>query len=79
MHYSLSFFDETGRTREVCEADFEADSTAMLWMRIIGAERSLHPNWAMMELRQRNRSIARVPAHVLRSVWNSRWHYWRDI
>jgi hypothetical protein len=35
--------DDTGCAREVCKSDFEADSAAILWMRIVGAERCLRP------------------------------------
>jgi hypothetical protein len=55
MQYQLSFLDDTGRAREVCKSDFEADSTAILWMRIVGAERSLRPDWSLMELRCKRR------------------------
>jgi hypothetical protein len=61
MHYQLSFLDETGCVRDRRESDFEADSTALLWMRIVGAERALDLGWSMMELCSRRRCVARVP------------------
>jgi len=79
MHYELSFFDESGIAREICEADFESDGTAILWMRTVGAARSLRPNWSIMELRHEKRAIVRVPADVLRQAWVSQWHHWRDL
>ena len=79
MHYQLSFLDETGCVRDRRESDFEADSTALLWMRIVGAERALDLGWSMMELCSRRRCVARVPAHVFRRAWKSHWHHWRDL
>jgi hypothetical protein len=79
MHYKLSLLDETGCVRERRESDFETDSTALLWMRIVGGERALDLGWSMMELCSRRRCVARVPAYVLRRAWKSHWHHWRDI
>jgi len=79
MHYQLSFLDETGCVRDRRESDFEADSTALLWMRIVGAERALDLGWSMMELCSRRRCVARVPAHVVRRAWKSHWHPGRDL
>ena len=79
MHYKLSFLDETGCVRDRRESHFEADSTALLWMRIVGAERALDLGWSMMELCSRRRCVARVPAHVFRRAWKSHWHHWRDL
>jgi hypothetical protein len=66
MHYRLSFLDETGHVRELCKSDFETECTVILWMQVVGAERALHSGWAMMELRCRQRCVARVQAQVLR-------------
>lgn len=79
MHYQLSFLDEIGRSREVCRSDFEDDSTARLWMQVLGAERSLNPSWAMMELRCRQRCVARVPALAIRRAWKSKWYFGQNF
>lgn len=79
MNYRLSFLDDTGRVREVRESHFATDHTAMLWMRIVGAERALRPGWAMMELRCRRRCVSRVPAQVLRRVWKSSGVFTQDL
>jgi hypothetical protein len=71
MHYRLSFLDETGHVRELCKSDFETDGTAILWMQVVGAERAQHSGWSMMELRCRQRFVARVQAQVLRRAWKS--------
>ena len=71
MHYRLSFLDETGHVRELCKSEFETDGTAILWMQVVGAERALHSGWSMMELRCRQRCVARVQAQVLRRAWKS--------
>ena len=69
MRYKLSFLDGTGAAREVRTSDFEEDSTAILWMRVVGAERSLHPDWSIMELSCNGRRVARIAGDVLRQVW----------
>jgi len=69
--YRLSFLDETGHVRELCKSDFETDCTAILWMQVVGAERAQHSGWSMMELRCRQRCVARVQAQVLRRAWKS--------
>ena len=69
MLYKLSFLDASGVAEEVCKSDFEDDHTAILWMKFIGAERFLHSGWAIMELRCRNRRVARLTADVFSSYF----------
>ena len=73
MRYQLSFLDDAGQVRERCISDFETDSTARLWMQVVGAERALHSGWVLMELRCRRRCVARIPANILRRAWKSGW------
>ena len=75
MHYKLSFLDDAGHAIEACELDFEDDRTALLWMQVVGGQRVLHVDWALMELRCNRRSIARVPASVLERAWKAKWHF----
>ncbi len=79
MHYRLSFLDETGRVRELCKSDFETDCTAILWMQVVGAERAQHSGWSMMELRCRQRCVARVQAQVLRRAWKSSLRFAQNL
>jgi hypothetical protein len=47
MNYQLSLLDDTGHAQEERMSDFEADDTAILWMRVVGAERALHTGWLL--------------------------------
>jgi hypothetical protein len=71
MLYKLSFLDVAGSAKEACVSEFEEDSTAILWMRVVGAERSLHPGWSIMELTCDGRQVARIAGDVLRRVWDA--------
>lgn len=56
---------------EVFLNDFEAEGTAMSWMRTLGAQKSLGPRWSMMQLWSTDRCIARVPAQTFERAWHS--------
>jgi hypothetical protein len=70
MNYQLSFLDDAGRVRKVREANFETEHQEMCWMWIAGGVRALDDDWSVMELRSKERCVARVPAKSLKHASN---------
>jgi hypothetical protein len=70
MRYQLAFLDDTGRIREIREANFETEHNAMCWMWIAGSVWALKEQWSVMELHAKDRCAARVPANGLKHASN---------
>jgi hypothetical protein len=50
VNFHLSFLDDERRVKEVWEADFENEHTAICWMWMVGGVRALKHDWSTMEL-----------------------------
>jgi hypothetical protein len=50
VSFHLSFLDDERRVKEVWEADFENEHTAICWMWMAGGVRALKHDWSTMEL-----------------------------
>jgi len=50
VNFRLSFLDDERRVKEVWEADFVAEHTAICWMWMVGGVRALKHDWSTMEL-----------------------------
>ena len=60
MNFHLSFLDDERRVKEVWEADFETEHTAICWMWMVGGVRALKHDWSTMELMCRRCSAGQV-------------------
>jgi hypothetical protein len=54
-----------GHVQDVCEAYIATETTAILWMQIVGAVWARHYDWSTMELRWQGRCVARIQFRML--------------
>ena len=78
MNFQLTFLDDARHAREVWEADFEAEHTAICWMWIVGGVWALKRDWSMMELWCRRCRPGRVATCPRSSLWDARMLYRAD-